>query len=86
MVMDARASSELLWPQQRVGEVDEQARGHERAEPIVESHESWGVILSEPVAQERVADCQSEKDQRKSDHEDIEHVGPRVKLSRDQER
>ena len=30
--------SELLGPEQGVGEVDEQARGHERRERIVEGH------------------------------------------------
>jgi hypothetical protein len=70
MVMSV-ASLEFLGAQKRVGEVGEQSGGHERAKPIVESH---GGILSEPVAQKRVADGQSEKDQPKANHEDIEHV------------
>jgi hypothetical protein len=82
MVM-AWASLEFLGPQKRVGEIGEQAGGDERAEPIFESH---GVILSEPVAQKRVADGQGEKDQGKADHEYVEHVKPRVKLCRNQGR
>ena len=61
--------SELLGPEQGVGEIDEEAHGHERRERIVESHSR----LLEPVAGIDVANRQREEDDADGDHDDVHH-------------
>src|SRR5262245_20880792 len=63
--------SEPLRPEQRVREVDHQARGHEARKRIVEQH---GTFSSEPVASERVADRKCEKCRCDGEQNDIQHM------------
>ena len=64
------APSEPLGAEQGVGEVDEQAQGHETAERVVEEHDA---ISSEPVARDGVADRESEKGKADGHHDQVEH-------------
>jgi hypothetical protein len=61
--------SELLGPEQGVGEIDEQTHGHEPRERIVEGH---GRLL-EPVAGIDVADRHREEGDAEGDHDDVHH-------------
>jgi hypothetical protein len=61
--------SELLGPEQGVGEIDEQTHGHERRERIVEGHRR----LLEPVTGIDVANRQREEDDADGDHDDVHH-------------
>src|SRR3954467_9770597 len=67
--------SEPLRAEQGVGEVDEQAQGHETAECIVEEHDA---ISSEPVTGDGVADREREKGKASGDHDQVEHGSLRV--------
>ena len=64
------APSEPLGPEQGVGEVDEQAQGHEAAERVVEEHDA---ISSEPVAGDGVADREREEGKTDGHHDQVEH-------------
>jgi hypothetical protein len=54
---------EFFGPQQRVGQVDEQPRGHDPGKPVVEDH----VSLLEPVAGDGVTDGQDKKAKSKAE-------------------
>jgi hypothetical protein len=62
---------EFLGSEQGVGEVDQQPRGHDAGEPIVEDH-GWCPL--ESVAENRVADRQREEAETESDQDDVQHV------------
>jgi hypothetical protein len=59
-----------LGADQSVGEVDEDAGGHDRAEDVVEAH---GTGLSEMVAADRVCGGDQEKHGAGSDEDEIKH-------------
>ena len=61
--------SEPLWTQQSVGEVEQQPRGHEGGERVVDCHGS----LLKPVAGIGVADRQGEQAQTHCQQDEIEH-------------
>ena len=64
--------SEALGAEQRVGEVDQQPRGHEGSERIVERHDA----SLQPIAGERVADRQGEQSQAGNQQAKIKHGRP----------
>ena len=62
-------ASEFLWPQQGVGQVDEERRGHDAGEPIIEDH---GCLL-EPVAGVDVGDRPREEAETKCNQDEVQH-------------
>ena len=81
----AREQSELLGPQQGVGQIEQQAERHEAGERIVEDHRSspgcradrgrakTAFEASEPLAGVGVADRQRKEAQAQGQHDDIPH-------------
>ncbi len=61
---------EPLGPQQSVGEVKQQPRGHEAGERIIEDHGS----PLEPIAGDGVANRQREEAKSSCQQDDIEHA------------
>jgi hypothetical protein len=64
--------SEMLGPEQRVNEVDQQSQRHDRGERIVETHDPFS---SEPIAGVAVPDRQHEEAEADGQHDDIHHLG-----------
>ena len=64
------APSEALGPQQRVGEVEQQAERDEAGERIIEGH---GAAPLQPFAGIGVTDACDEEAERERQHDDIEH-------------
>jgi hypothetical protein len=62
--------SEPLGLEQSVGEVDEQARGNDRRERIIEDHDGFPL---QPVAGVDVADRQREKDDADRQQDNVHH-------------
>jgi hypothetical protein len=60
---------ELLWPEQCVGEVDEQPGGDDAGEPVIEDH----VCLLKTVAGVDVGNRQREEAKADSDQDEVEH-------------
>jgi hypothetical protein len=72
--------SEVLGPEQRVDEIDQQSERHDRSERIVETHDPFS---SEPVTGVAVADRQHEKAEPDGQHDDVHHLGaPKRKFAR----
>ena len=64
------ARSETLWPQQRVGQVEQQAKRDEAGERVVEDHDTFS---SEPFAGVGIADACGEEAEAKRQHDDVQH-------------
>jgi hypothetical protein len=62
--------SEPLGPQQRVGQVEQQACGNDGGEGIVEDH---GALLSQPFADIGVTYARREEAKAESKHGDVKH-------------
>jgi hypothetical protein len=62
--------SEPLGPQQRVGEVKQQAQGDEAGERVIENH---GLNSSKPFAGVAVTHRQREQREAESQHDDVKH-------------
>jgi hypothetical protein len=62
---------EFLGPEQGVGEVDEQPRGHDASKPIIEDH---GRCPLEPVAGVSVGNRSDEEAETESDQDDVQQV------------
>ena len=63
-------ASEPLGPQQRVGEVDQEAERDGAGERIIEDH---GLLPLQPFANVGVADRQGEKGRRQHQHQNVHH-------------
>ena len=64
------ARSEALGPQQRVGQVEQQAQRHESGERIIEGH---GFAPLQPFAGIGVADARHEETEGERQHDDVKH-------------
>jgi hypothetical protein len=65
-----RRPSEQFWFEQRVDQINEQSRGHERGERIVKDHDP---ISSELFAGVDIGDRQREEADRERYHHDVHH-------------
>ena len=61
---------ELLGPDERVSEVDEEPCRHDAREPIIEDH---GMLLLQPVADVGVGDRGYEEAKSESNQDEIQH-------------
>ena len=66
----ARRALEAFGTQQRVGEVEQQPRGHEGGERVIEGH---GVALLKPFAGVGVSDRRGEQRQGQNSKDEIRH-------------
>ena len=64
--------SEVLGPEKRVDEIDQQPERHDCGERIVESHDPSS---SEPVAGVAIPDRQHEEPEPYGQHDDVHHLG-----------
>jgi len=64
------ANSEALGPQQRVGQVEQQAERNEAGERIIEDH---GLAPLEPFAGVGIADACHEEAERERQHDNVQH-------------
>ena len=64
------ARSKALGPQQRVGQVEQQAERHEAGERIIEDH---GFAPLQPLAGIGIADACDEETESEAQHDDIPH-------------
>jgi hypothetical protein len=61
---------EQFWLEQRVDQIDEKSRGHERSERVVKEHDP---ISSELFAGEDISDRHGEEADRERHHHDVHH-------------
>src|SRR6266508_598038 len=71
------ARSEALGPQQRVGQVKQQAERDETGERVIEDH---GLAPLEPFASIGIADACHEEAERERQHDDVQHGNVPVRL------
>ena len=70
VIRGRRKRSEPLGPQQRVGQVKQEAERNEAGEGIIEDH---GRLHSKPLTGIGVADREREEADGHSDHENVKH-------------
>jgi hypothetical protein len=71
MTVMAFYPSEQFWLEQRVDQIDEKSRGHERSERIVKDHDP---ISSELFAAVHIGDRQREEADRERHHHEVHHA------------
>jgi hypothetical protein len=74
---------EQFWLEQRVDQIDEKSRGHERSERVVKEHDP---ISSELFAGEDISDRHGEEADRERHHHDVHHWSAPIVSLRDASR